>query len=265
MKKYLRFEIKQNLHNPGRVYVRKADSKDLCGSFRLDTPDDFDNWDSLNGDEKVELNFFIKNIKAINSHLLINHSESLSDIRLRLPDSLVKGLYDISRLCEKNGTNFNIFDSIITSIVQNIKVSTNELCEPDKQEAQRIIERLNLTGINKQDHKDQIRVVFSELQKVLDFSQKLYLKSDILFEKNKRYSNRAIQGMALGETVPSKWLVSCAIDILLDESPSVIQTILTPDDFFMLYIRPMSKSKISSNNLSKNISKIENVEYERTI
>ncbi len=60
-----------------------------------------------------------------------------------------------------------------------------------------------------------------------------------LFDKDKSYSPKAIDGMATGGSAPSKWLVACAIVILLDEKPKILKSILTDDDLFMLFAKPL--------------------------
>ncbi|MCE3043472.1 hypothetical protein [Legionella sp. 16cNR16C] len=39
--------------------------------------------------------------------------------------------------------------------------------------------------------------------------------------------------------MPSRWLVACAIDLLLDERKSLVESMLSSDDFFMLWVKSL--------------------------
>ena len=73
-------------------------------------------------------------------------------------------------------------------------------------------------------------------------SEKLHNKAINLFGKDKSYSPKAIEGMAIGETIPSKWLVACAIDLLADQKPAIVKAVLSNDDLFMLWAKPLLDS-----------------------
>ena len=87
------------------------------------------------------------------------------------------------------------------------------------------------------DYSSQIQGIFAELLHVHNKSEKLYEKAKSLFGKDKSYSPKALESMASGESNPSKWLVSCAIDLLLDEGNDV-NSLLSEDDLFMLWVKP---------------------------
>ena len=63
--------------------------------------------------------------------------------------------------------------------------------------------------------------------------------------------------MAEGETVTSKWLVSCAIDILIDERSTLLNSMLSSDDLFMLWARPLLKEAFSKEVLLSKAQKLE--------
>ena len=69
MNKLLRFEIRQNLRKPSRVYVKSVDLKVIYGSFQINEPDSFDGWDKLSINETIELKQFMQNITAVYHHL----------------------------------------------------------------------------------------------------------------------------------------------------------------------------------------------------
>jgi hypothetical protein len=85
----------------------------------------------------------------------------------------------------------------------------------------------------------QIQAVFAELLAIHNKSEKLYEKALSLFDKDKSYSPKAIEGMATGESIPSKWLVACAIDILIDEKLDVLKTTLSTNDIFLLWAKQL--------------------------
>ena len=70
-----------------------------------------------------------------------------------------------------------------------------------------LLDKAHISDFKKQDHSDQIKAVFSEFQAIYNRSEKLHKHALKFFCKDKSYS-RAIQGMAQGETLPSKWLVA---------------------------------------------------------
>ena len=55
--------------------------------------------------------------------------------------------------------------------------------------------------------------------------------------------------MAKGETIPSKWLVACAIEILMNEKPQIIQVILSDNDLFMLWAKQLLDQDHDINNV----------------
>ena len=69
MKKVLRFEMKQNLRRPTRIYVKSPDLKTSYGYFHADNPSSFDGWSLLTEEQTTELALFIQNIEAINALL----------------------------------------------------------------------------------------------------------------------------------------------------------------------------------------------------
>lgn len=269
MTKQLRFEIKQNLRKPARVYVKSPDLKTIFGSFTLADPDSFDSWQDLNSAQKVELRLYIDNLSAINKHIKPEINDPLADIRLRVPASFVDGLTELTDICINNNVEMDIFDPVITSIIQKMKISTAKLEGDDKSKALQILDRLKIADFKSQDHKPQIQAIFNELNGIYNRSEKLHKRTIELHNKDKSYSPRAIKGMGAGETTPAKWLVSCAIDILIDEKPEILKSMLTPDDIKMLYIRPLLKAKSSKEFLlgrleQLNCDEINNIALEQT-
>jgi hypothetical protein len=249
MKKLLRFEIKQNLHKPPRVYVRSVKTATLYGSFKSDATQDFDGFDKLSQDERRELNQFMQNINAVNKYLTPSSSNMLMDFRLRLPVDFIKTLDELTKICDEEQIELDIFDSVITSIIHKMRITTAKLENTAKIKALALLDKANIADFKKQTHFEQIQSIFSEMQSIYNRSEKLHIKAKTLFNKNKSYSPLAIKGMATGETLPSKWLVACAIEVLLDENPERIKSLLTQNDLFLLWVKPMKDSTFSTENL----------------
>ena len=256
MKKLLRLEIKQNLRRSPRVYVKSTDLKTIYGSFRIDTPDSFDGWDKLSIEQTIELKHFMQNITAVYQHLNPAPANTLTDFRFRLPHEFLDTLEQIEILCHEKQVDLNIFDSMITSMIQQMKIATSKLTGQAKEQALELLDRANLAEYKKIDFSAPIKAVFSELQAVVNRSEKLHQKAISLFNKDKSYSPLAIKGMAEGETTPSKWLVSCAIDILIEERKETLNSMLSIDDLFMLWVKPLIDNGYSKDKLFTQINKI---------
>lgn len=249
MKKLLRFEIKQNLRKPARVYVRSVESNELYGSFKTNEPNEFDGFEKLSQDELLELRQYIQNINAINKYLSSTHPVVLTDFRLKLPAQFVDTLLKLSAICEQEKIELDIFDSIITSMAHQMRIATSKLEGQPKMKALALLDSANIADFKKQTHVEQIQSVFSELQAIYNRSEKLHEKAKSLFNKDKSYSPLAIKGMAIGDTLPSKWLVACAIDLLLDETPERIKSLLTENDLYLLWVKPLKDSNYSNAEL----------------
>ncbi|WP_058532893.1 hypothetical protein [Legionella saoudiensis] len=239
MNKLLRFEIRQNSRKAPRVYVKQADSKVLYGSFLMDAPDSFDGWAKLSINELIELKQFIQNITAIYQQLHPTPQNSLIDFRFRLPYEFTETLDQIEILCHQNNVELNIFEPMIASIIQQMKIAVSKLSGQSKEEALTILTKANLAEYKKQDFTRQMQAVFAEIQSIYNRSEKLHALAKELFKKDKSFSPMAIQSMAHGDTIPTKWLTACAIELLFKEKPEILFTMLTEDDVFMLWAKQL--------------------------
>lgn len=238
MKKLLVFEIKHNLHRAARVYVKSPDLKIIYGSFNTDNTSLFEGWDKLTIEQTIELNQFMQNLNAVTDHLKPVANNALTDFRFRLPVNVIHALNALSVICYSEDIELNVYDSMVLNIVQQMKVVTTKLSNNAKINAFNILENAGIAEYKKQDYRSQIQAVFTELHNIHNKSEKLHTKAMLLFEKNKSYSPKAIESMATGESNPSKWLVSCAIDVLIDEQFNLSET-LSEDDIFMLWAKPL--------------------------
>jgi len=238
MKKLLAFEIKQNLHRAARVYVKSPDLKVIYGSFNTDNTGAFEGWGKLTIEQTIELKQFIQNINAVNDHLNPTQNNVLTDFRFRLPVNIIHTLNELSALCFQEGIELNIYNSMVLNLVQQMKVATTKLSGDAKKRAFDLLEKAGIAEYKKQDYSSQTQAVFTELLNIHNKSEKLHEKAKLLFQKNKSYSPKSIESMASGESSPSKWLVACAIDLLIDQNINLLDT-LSEDDIFMLWAKQL--------------------------
>lgn len=247
--KKLGFDVKLNLKKPPRVYVKSPDKKITFGSFIADEPSEFDGWEKLNIEQKIELDQYIHNLMAVKNHfggIMLNEQ---TDFRLRLPLSFIDGINEISLLCEKAAVELDLFEPILASMIQQLKVVTLRLPGEHKTKLLSILDKLGLAEYKKIDFTNQIQAIFSEVIVIPSKSERLHEKAIDFFSKDKSYSPKAIESMARGETTPSKWLVACAVDLLAEKKPAIVKAILSEDDLFMLWAKPLldhNKSELLS-------------------
>lgn len=255
MKKLLLFEIKQNLHRAARVYVKSPDLKVVYGSFRTDNTNSFEGWDKLTIEQTIELKQFIQNVNAVNDHLNPAQNNVLMDFRFRLPVNVVNTLNALSALCFKEDIELNIYNSMILNLVQQLKVATTKLSDKAKKEAFDLLEKAGIAEYKKQDYSSQTQAIFTELLNIHNKSEKLHEKAKSLFKKDKSYSPKTIESMANGESNPSKWLIACAISLLVDEHINLLET-LSEDDIFMLWAKQLLDNEFNKDELLKQINSL---------
>ena len=237
--KLLRFETKRNLKSAPRIHVRST-AKNICyGSFRADKPEEFQGWEQMSQAEIIEVKLYMQNLDAVKSYLGTTLLDSQTDYRLRLPQQFADAAEQISLLCVEEEIDINIYRSIILSVIQELKIYTNKLSNDSKAKALTILDKLNLAEYNKVDYKQKTQAIFSELLPLCKKADKLKHKAELLFDKQKNYSRYAINNMAIGEVVPSKWLTACAIVILIEEKPIVLKNMLSEGDLFVLFAKQM--------------------------
>ncbi|STY78881.1 Uncharacterised protein [Legionella wadsworthii] len=82
----------------------------------------------------------------------------------------------------------------------------------------------------------------------------------MLFNKDKSIAPKTIEEIAKGELSTSKWLVACAIEILLEEKPDIVQKILSDNDIFFLWATPLLKNHRPLKELLDNLGSLNNSE-----
>ena len=236
--KTLLFNVKRNLKKPPKIYVLSPDKKITFGSFSSDNPAEFTQWSSLNLEQTVELKQYMQNMRALSNHFESSLNEQM-DFRLRLPMSFIQCVNDISALAIKNNLELDIFEPMITSMIQQLKIMLAKFPFEEKQQALAMLNKIGLAEYKKIDFSNQIQAVFSELLLIHKKSEKLETEAKRLFNKEKRITRKSLEDIAQGHINTSLWVVACAIEILLNEQPEVLKKTLSGDDLFMLWAKQL--------------------------
>ena len=258
--KNLLFSVKRNLKKSPKIYVLSPDKKITYGSFSASSPEEFENWDELSTAQKIELKQYMHNMAAISTHFDKSALNEQTDFRLRLPSSFIQCINEIEELAFNCNIELDIFEPLIVSMIQKLKIVTAQLPEFEKKLANAALDRIGLAEYEKIDYSSQIQMVFSELMTVHNKAEKLKLAAKELFNKEKGVSPKAIESIANGVLSTSRWFVACAIDVLLKEKLDFIKTSLSLDDLFILWVRPLENSSLIKQNLLMRAQLIGNAE-----
>ncbi len=248
------------MNKPPRVHVQSADKKATYGSFQANNCDEFDGWEKLSQEETIELKHYMNNLGAIEHYFSIKALSEQKDFRIRLPGSFMDAIDEISKLCFEEHINLNVYDAMISAAIGQLKIKTASLPDDKKQQALILLNQLGLSENVKTDVSLKIQAVFSELLSIHNKSEKLYQKARVLFNKDKSIAPKTIEEIAKGELSTSKWLVACAIEILLEEKPDIVQKILSDNDIFFLWATPLLKNHRPLKELLDNLGSLNNSE-----
>lgn len=264
--KNLIFNVKRNLKKPPKVYVVSPDKKITYGSFTAINPAEFDGWEALSIEQTIELKQYMHNMNAISHYFESQGLNEQTDFRVRLPISFIECINKISAIAFKNDLELDVFEPMITTIIQQLKIVTSKLPSEDKQRALGLLEQVGLTEYKKIDYSTQIQSIFTELLSIHNKAEKLEVLAKELFNKDKGISPKSIDAIATGQLSTSKWLTACAIEILRQENPITLNSFLSPDDLFMLWAKQLLDrganyndvlTKANSIGASELVSKIE--------
>ena len=258
--KKLSFAVKANMNKPPRVHVQSADKKTTYGSFQANNCDEFNGWDKLSQEETIELNHYMNNLKAIEHYFSTKALSEQKDFRIRLPSSFMDTLDELSTLCFEEHLDLNVYDAMISAAIGQLKIKTARLPDEKKQKALALLNQLGLSENVKADVSLKIQAVFAELLSIHNKSEKLHQKAKALFNKDKSIAPKTIEEIAKGELSTSKWLVACAIEILLEEKPEIVQKILADDDILFLWATPLLKNNRPIKELLDNLIALNNSE-----
>jgi len=233
------------MSKPPKIYVASADRKTTYGSFTADNCDQFDNWESLNPEETVELKQYMDNMKAIERNFSKKALNEQQDFRVRLPQNFIEAIHEISLICNETSQHIDVYENMINAVIQHLKVTITKLPDNEKQRCLNILNAIGLSDNKKIDVSLKIQSIFSELLSIHNKSEKLHQKAIELYAKDKSIAPRTIEEIAKGEQETSRWLVSCAIDILVEEKPDIIKKLLSNDDMLHFWINPLESTNIS--------------------
>ncbi|CAM2827392.1 Uncharacterised protein [Legionella steigerwaltii] len=258
--KKLSFAVKANMNKPPRVHVQSADKKTTYGSFQANNCDEFDSWDKLSQEEAIELKHYMNNLVAIEHYFSTKALSEQKDFRIRLPGSFIDAIDELSKLCFEEHIDLNVYDAMISAAIGQLKIKTASLPDEKKQQALTLLNQLGLSENVKTDVSLKIQAVFSELLSIHNKSEKLHQKARTLFNKDKSIAPKTIEEIAKGELSTSKWLVACAVEILLEEKPDVVQKILADDDILFLWANPLLKNNRPIKELLHTLGSLNNSE-----
>lgn len=246
--KNLSFNVKRNLSKSPKIYVLSVDKKITYGSFSADNTKEFSGWGALSAAQKSELLQYMQNMQCIKKQFGLTGLNEQTDFRLRLPNSLIQCINEINIMSTENEIEMDIYQPIMQSIIHQLKVASQKLPEQEKEKALDLLNKIGVSD-NKMDYSSQIQKIFSELVHVYMKTEKLQDNALELFKKDKLLSARSIDSIAQGLIQPTKWMTACAIEILLKERNELIKKILTDDDFFMLWAKPLLDNDFSKEKL----------------
>lgn len=246
------------MNKPPRVHVQSADKKTTFGAFQANDCTEFDAWEKLNPEETIELKQYMNNLIAIEHFFSTKALGEQKDFRIRLPNNFIQAINELSVICLEEGINLDVYDAMISAAIQQLKIKTANLSDERKQRALTILNSIGIAENSKPDVSLKIQGIFTELLSIHNKSEKLHQKALTLFGKDKSIAPKTIEEIAKGKLSTSRWLVTCAIDLLLEEKPNIIQKLLPNDDLLFFWANPLLKNKTPINEL---ISKIKPIQH----
>jgi hypothetical protein len=258
--KKLSFAVKANMNKPPRVHVQSADKKTTYGAFQANDCSEFNSWEKLSPEETIELKQYMNNLIAIEHYFSTQSLGEQKDFRIRLPGSFIQAISELSVICLEEGISLDVYDAMISAAIQQLKIKTSSLSDDKKQRALAILNQIGLAENSKPDVSLKIQAVFSELLSIHNKSEKLHQKAIALFNKEKSIAPKTIEEIAKGKLSTSRWLVTCAIEILLEEKPDILQKTLSDEDILFLWANPLLKNNIPKEELFKKLESLTNCE-----
>ena len=258
--KKLSFAVKANMNKAPRVHVQSSDKKTTYGSFQANDCDEFNGWDKLSHEETIELKQYMNNLTAIEHYFSTKSLGEQQDFRIRLPRSFIQAISELSMICLEDDINLDVYDAMVSAAIQQLKIKASSLSDDRKQRALAVLNQVGLTENIKQDVSAKIQTVFTDLLSIHNKSEKLHQKAITLFNKDKSIAPKTIEEIAKGELSTSRWLVACAIEILLEEKPDIIQKSLSEEDILFLWANPLLKHKVPESKLIKKLESLKNCE-----
>lgn len=239
------------MNKPPKIYVATADKKTTYGSFSADNREQFNNWESLSLEENIELNQYMDNMKAIEKNFTKKALNEQQDFRVRLPRNFIEAINEISLICNNANQHVDIYENMINAAIQHLKITIAKLPDDEKKECFGILKALGLSNSKKIDASLKIQAIFSELLLIHNKSEKLHKRAIKLYKKDKSIAPRTIEEIAKGEQETSKWLISCAVDILMEEKPDAMLKLMSKDDLIFFWIDPLESTNLPKESINE--------------
>ncbi len=109
---------------------------------------------------------------------------------------------------------------------------------------------LNASPKNPIDPK-KIQALFTELNRITCKSEKLELAAKELFERDKIIPPSVLEQFANGKKSTNRWIITCAIDVLLREHPQALKLIFSADELYLHWATPLLQRGIKKTTLLK--------------
>ncbi len=108
------------------------------------------------------------------------------------------------------------------------------------------------------DYSKKIQGIFTELLTITHKSEKLETAAKELFHKDKILTPKSINKIACGNMPTTKWIVTCAIDILITERPTSVKQFLSLDELFTLWAIPLISQTTDNTTILKKARLLDN-------
>lgn len=102
---------------------------------------------------------------------------------------------------------------------------------------------------NREHSLKKIQLLFGLLITVTCKSEKLEHAAKLLFNRNKILTPKTLEKIALGEKTTTAWIVTCAIDVLIHEKPMLLKKLLSTDDLYLMWAKPLLQSNTKLKDL----------------
>lgn len=102
-----------------------------------------------------------------------------------------------------------------------------------------------------------VQTVFSKLMFVAFKSEKLEAAFKKLFNGHQFLTPKAIEKIACGKSLASMEMTACAIDVLIQEEPHLINKLLTTEEVCALWAKPLLKQCLELDAILQKAKKLE--------
>lgn len=107
------------------------------------------------------------------------------------------------------------------------------------------------------DFPKKIQALFTALLSVTNKSEKLEVAAKKLFDKVKILTPLTLEQIARGDRPTTKWIITCAIDVLINEQSTAVQSLFSLDELFIFWARPLLNRKFNPQELLQKVTYME--------